>query len=48
MLLLIGGVGRLGPRYKMRNKLDNNSKDQLVEKVAQFPTSKQFPTRTKY
>ena len=48
MLLLIGGVGRLGPRYKRRNTLDNNSKNQLVEKVATFPTSEQFPTRTKY
>ena len=36
MLLLIGGVGRLGPRYKRRNTLGNNSKKQLVEKVAPF------------
>ena len=36
MLLLIGGVGQVEPRYKRRNTLGNDSKNQLVENVAPF------------
>ena len=51
MPAISGLVGRVGPRYKRRNTFGNESKNQLVEKVAPFNSvrrSGRFATRTKY
>ena len=54
MLLLVGVVGSVGPRYKGGITLGNDSKNKIVEKIAPLIslgtilTSEPFPTWTKY
>ena len=39
---IIGGVGRVGPRYKRQNTLGNDSKDQPEKVVQRFPHLNHF------